>query len=368
MIDRIGTEEPTDQEVLRQLGQVLDSPDFRASPRLRQLLQFLVETRVADPNRVLSGRDIAAGVFRRTVDFRNGEDSIVRSSVNRMRRVLAVYYATRGRDDDVRICVEPGNYTPAFMYHENKNPSGPERAVAKAERYLHVATKKSHSAALGLIRRALEREPENALLLASFADLSLDAYKHGHDRTYAHVDAACIAIEKAVSVAPEDNRILLARAMLSLEIADRATLSKCTDKLLNSPDDNDALLGMWFSEIGADYAGSAAGDPGGLSVQATSPGWYHLPEYLRHTLAGDHEAALNSAIEFSMPGFFWGSTLRASALGHLGLREAGRRQRDIAYLENPDLRSRTEDYLACYIISEDSRAAVIEGLGRLEER
>ncbi len=343
----------------------MTSPELNGSPRLRQLLQFLVDAHIAAPERVLSGRDIAVGVFRRAGDFRNGEDSIVRSSVNRLRRVLSIYYATHGRNDDVVIRINPGNYTPSFLYHETKTSSKPEQAVELAQRYLHVATKSSHSAALTLIHKNLKQNPEDPLLLACFADLSLDAYKHGYDRTYANVEAAWAAIETAVSIAPDDNSILLAKAMLSLEIGEKNSLFCCTQKLLNSSDEDNILLGKWFNAIGFDDLNTMDEVPNSLNVTTSSPGWYHLPEFLRHTTSGDHEAALNAAIDFSMPGFFWGSILRASALGQLELIEAGRLQLEKAQAENPEILSSIDDYLGCYIKSANTRAVVIEGVHKL---
>jgi TolB-like protein len=65
----------------------------------------------------LKGYSIAVQVFERPADFDAQTDPLVRVEAGRLRRRLAEYYQSQGRDDAVRIELPRGGYTPVFVRH-----------------------------------------------------------------------------------------------------------------------------------------------------------------------------------------------------------------------------------------------------------
>jgi adenylate cyclase len=60
------------------------------------------------------GLTVATQVLGRKADFDPNLDPIVRIMAGRLRRALERYYATHGRQDQVRIDIPKGSYVPIF--------------------------------------------------------------------------------------------------------------------------------------------------------------------------------------------------------------------------------------------------------------
>lgn len=93
------------------LAAVHASRGFKTSPRMRELLDYLVESRLSGQNR-LKGLTVGADVFGLPVDAPNHNEGLVRRSMTRLRQLLAAYYADEGKDAPVRIELSRGCYLP----------------------------------------------------------------------------------------------------------------------------------------------------------------------------------------------------------------------------------------------------------------
>jgi hypothetical protein len=96
--------------------------------------------------------------------------------------------------------MEPGDYQPHFCYRPAERTDRKKaRALQLTRWYQGVANRHAHDEALRSVEDALKALPEDPELLADFADLLLDAYKHGLFGGRRLVEKACIALEKARS-------------------------------------------------------------------------------------------------------------------------------------------------------------------------
>ena len=109
-----GSRSPGVRGIRRHLERVLGSPDFDASRRSRQFLEFIVEETLAGRGDGLSQGLIASRVFERGDDFDPVLDPIVRIQAGRLRRSLERYYLLSGRMDEVRVDLPKGTYVPVF--------------------------------------------------------------------------------------------------------------------------------------------------------------------------------------------------------------------------------------------------------------
>ncbi|MGC4054895.1 MAG: hypothetical protein QM757_39135 [Paludibaculum sp.] len=102
-------------EVLLELRQVLDSPEFAGSERGRTLLVYLVENALNGGLERLKERTIGIEIFGRDASYDTGQDAIVRVSANSVRKRLQAYYSQMPVGSGVRIVLPPGTYVPEFQ-------------------------------------------------------------------------------------------------------------------------------------------------------------------------------------------------------------------------------------------------------------
>ncbi|MCV3244094.1 tetratricopeptide repeat protein [Mesorhizobium sp. ZC-5] len=102
----------TQDEIRAELARILASPEFKASPRRREMLIFLVDEMLAGRGGELKGYTIGTSVFGRGPDFDAQSDPVVRLEARRLRRDLASYYVSAGRADSLRISIPTGHYVP----------------------------------------------------------------------------------------------------------------------------------------------------------------------------------------------------------------------------------------------------------------
>ena len=109
-------------EIQAELGKVLASPEFAASPQLSAFLTYVVTTHLAGDDHLLKGQNIGSAVLGRPVGFDSQRDPIVRVEANRLRRTLDAYYAGNGADDPIRLVIGRGSYVPRFERAAGSRP------------------------------------------------------------------------------------------------------------------------------------------------------------------------------------------------------------------------------------------------------
>jgi serine/threonine-protein kinase len=94
---------------------VLKSPSFATSHRLQRFLRCASERVLAADGGNIKEYQLGVEVFERGVDFDPKTDSIVRVEASRLRHKLREYYETEGKQDELRIELPKGTYTPVFQ-------------------------------------------------------------------------------------------------------------------------------------------------------------------------------------------------------------------------------------------------------------
>lgn len=102
------------EEVREHLDRILRAEKFEASERNRRFLRFVVQETLAGRANRIKAYSIATVALGRSADFDPQIDPIVRIEAHRLRRALAYYYMTAGKDDRIRIDIPKGSYVPAF--------------------------------------------------------------------------------------------------------------------------------------------------------------------------------------------------------------------------------------------------------------
>jgi adenylate cyclase len=93
---------------------MLASPDLNASPQQSALLKYVVNQTLAGNVDRIKGYTVATEVFGRRSDFDQSIDPIVSIQAARLRRAMARYYETAGKNDPICIDIPKGGYVPTF--------------------------------------------------------------------------------------------------------------------------------------------------------------------------------------------------------------------------------------------------------------
>lgn len=95
--------------------QILASDSFRRSPRLKELLRFLVKCSTEGREHELNEYSIGVQVFGKPKSYTPSQDNIVRVTARQMRIKLAEYYAGEGKKEHWRLDVPRGGYVPELV-------------------------------------------------------------------------------------------------------------------------------------------------------------------------------------------------------------------------------------------------------------
>ena len=105
---------PAAEKIQQQLQRILASPEFQATDRQREFLQFVVTETLAGRSYEIKGYTVATRVFERRKDFDQATDPIVSIQANKLRRAMERYYLVAGKQDPIHIDIPKGTYVPTF--------------------------------------------------------------------------------------------------------------------------------------------------------------------------------------------------------------------------------------------------------------
>jgi TolB-like protein len=102
-------------DIRDQLVRILESANFKATPKRREMLRYVVEETLAGRSDAIKGYTIGVNVFGRGDGFDPNADPVVRLEARRLRHDLDSYYVAEGRDDPLRIMIPTGQYVPEVI-------------------------------------------------------------------------------------------------------------------------------------------------------------------------------------------------------------------------------------------------------------
>ena len=156
------------EEVRRELDRILKSRGFADAERLKNLLRYLVERKLAGEENRIKESVLAMDVFGRGPDYDTKIDSVVRVAAGKLRSRLVEYYASDGLNDGVLIDLPKGSYVPVIRSRQPQRKSWPRWAFGVVSLALLVA-----------VLASSRRPPPNVSSLAVLPFLSLNPDKDG---------------------------------------------------------------------------------------------------------------------------------------------------------------------------------------------
>lgn len=361
-----GSKGQLDSETLRrQTALILNSRLFRNAPKLQRLFRFLVNETLSGRVDKLTERVIAQRVFNRPAAFDSAQDAVVRVAAHRLRQALVVFYAQEEPSQDFCISIEAGSYRPNLIPNPMAVPTQRcNEALRLVGSYQTLLTVKSHTTALAAVKRALKDRPDDVDLLSAYADLNLDAHKYGFSAATAPLDAAYKAIDRASALQSDKPSVQFALGMFALAEGEMAGVAEAGRSILRSDPSDPAISmqGKWMLLLSVNPLDGPAALDACPPRDVDLPGWMNHPRFLMAYHCGKYEEALNAAIDFAMPHFFWGPLERAASLGQLGLRDAAKHELRRLIALNPNFTDDPRRHLRFHIGHQDCLEHVLEGL------
>jgi hypothetical protein len=116
------------EAVLKELKEVLASPQFCNSKRYPALLRYVVEHTLAGQADNLKERTLGVEVFGRPAAYDTSLDTVVRYTAGEIRKRLLIYYHEQGRSARIQIHLPAGSYVPEFVCSDVED--APEETAA----------------------------------------------------------------------------------------------------------------------------------------------------------------------------------------------------------------------------------------------
>jgi len=117
-----GISAPAAAEIRALAERIAASSSFQRSPRLRELLKFIVESALQEPPLALTEHQIGVSIFNRPPQYDSSSDTIVRVQVSQLRKKLEHYYLTEGQNELVVVEIPRGSYNALFRWQATETP------------------------------------------------------------------------------------------------------------------------------------------------------------------------------------------------------------------------------------------------------
>ncbi len=125
---RAVSNEIDEQLIIKQVERICSCDEFKTKDLLCRFLSYILSEYLAGREQNLKGYNIGIDVFNRGEDFDPGQDALVRIHAGRLRRMLDLYYLKEGKNDEIRIEIPKGAYSPKITYKKEKQISGAKDA------------------------------------------------------------------------------------------------------------------------------------------------------------------------------------------------------------------------------------------------
>ncbi len=104
------------EDILREMEEVLASSQFCNSKRYPALLRFVVQSALSGHGDLLKERTLGVEIFHRPPDYDTNADTVVRYTAGEVRKRLSLYY--HDHESRLQISLPAGSYVPEFLCKE----------------------------------------------------------------------------------------------------------------------------------------------------------------------------------------------------------------------------------------------------------
>jgi adenylate cyclase len=237
-------------------------------------------------------------------------------------------------------------------------------AVFRFYYYQTQLTPETYMSVFTALEQAVERDPDCGIAAAMLASLYINAYALDSTGSEHALDKARELVQRAVSTDPANQLVRIISASLYFHLDNRELfyLEMENAQKLNP---NSSLriggIGQFLAFYGDWEQGKILLDKA-MSRNISYPHWYHGTTTLYYYRQYEYELAYNEAIQYDLPGLFWGPMLRAACLGQL--KRQGEAEQQISRLLKfkPDFQEKSRMLIQRYVKEDALVEHILEGL------
>ncbi|MGI9537185.1 MAG: hypothetical protein ACR2PB_08940 [Desulfocapsaceae bacterium] len=240
-------------------------------------------------------------------------------------------------------------------------------AVLHMHHYNLVSAAHVYNSTLEAVTLAIEKDPNNPMLLSVLSELKIDGYSHNWSKITELPAIECQElINKALTYDKNCAYAYFVWGLLETNQRNKKELLVVVDHLMMFEQSGLSLAQAgWFLAVAGEYEeGLKLLDEQVRKLQYY-PGWFNHAFFLNHYENRRFDEALEYAKEFKMPGLLWDHVDRAAALVQLDRLEES--QQVLRELLNvcPDFFETPRRYLNCYLMRDDLVDHVLKGLTKV---
>jgi TolB-like protein len=202
----------------------------------------------------------------------------------------------------------------------------PYEAVLRSFGYLARLDAVEHAAVRPALERAVQEAPGYADAWAMLSELYADEFKQGFNARPGSLDRALEAARRAVAAAPASalGHHVLAQALFFRRELPAFRVAAERAIALNPMDAfTVGFMGILIAYAGNWERGCALAERA-MQLNPHHPGWYRFAAFNNAYRQRDFRAALDLAVAFNVPGYYFTHASLAAVLGQLGERDAAR--------------------------------------------
>jgi eukaryotic-like serine/threonine-protein kinase len=252
------------------------------------------------------------------------------------------------------------------LRHRDPQTLTPYEMTVRGLGYIERITPDEHALVRAGLERAVEGAPGNADCWALLSNMYAEEHKHGFNPRPDPLGRALDAARRAVAAAPSSHLGYHMLAQAHFFRREFQEFRNAADRAvsLNPLDAGTvAFMGILIAYTGDWERGCALAERA-MELNPHHPGWYRFAAFNYAFQAGDYQAALDVALRFNMPGYFYTHMALAAVYGKLGNREAaGRCLRELLAVK-PDIVAEARDELGKWMPDPAEREVWMDGLRR----
>jgi non-specific serine/threonine protein kinase len=251
-----------------------------------------------------------------------------------------------------------------LLRHRDPQGLSPYEAVLRGFGYLERIEAEEHAVVRSALERAVEQAPDQADAWAMLSMMYAEEHKHGFNTRPDPLDRALEAARRAVAAAPSNHLgyHMLAQALFFRR--ELAAFRNAADRAvaLNPMDGcTTAFMGILMAYAG-DWDHGCALTERAMELNPHHPGWYRFSAFFNAYRQEDYRAALDVALKFNMPSYFYTHAAIAAAHGQLGEREAAEGALEELLAQKPDFATSAREEFGKWVGAGELLESFLDGL------
>ncbi len=240
----------------------------------------------------------------------------------------------------------------------------PYEAVLRSFGYVERLDADEHALVREALERAVRESPLDADGWAMLSFLCAEEFKHGFNVRADALDRALDAARRAVAAAPANALCYHVLAQALFFRRDLVAFRNAAERAIElNPMDacTLAFMGILLGYAG-DWDRACQLADRAMQLNPHHPGWYRFAAFNHALSRRDFAGALEVALKFNMPSYFYTHYALATAYGQLGELEPARRALDELLAQKPDFAEAAREELGKWLAHGDLLELALDGL------